>query len=854
MRPVVFLGMWSLAAAIADGQSLSSLLEEGERLQRSGDKAQQRQALEKFRGVAQEARLREDLQAEGRALYRLGQTYLFLQEEREAIAPLTDSLAIARRRGDAAAEGFALHNLGSAHWSLAEPQRALRFYEEALEKRRETKDRTGEAYTLQGMANCHWSSGESAKALEGYREALRLWKELGNVQGQADVHNYLGVVFTLLGDYERARMEYSEALRLKPEAPRNAYVLSNLAWMEVGRRNHALALAHAEKAIAGFEQLGDRGALGYAIHNAGSAQAGLRRHQEALALFERAERLKREAEDRWGEAYSLQAAGESLIALGRAEEGEARITKALALRRETGDRAGQVVSLGGLARLRGTQGRWKEASELIGSAIELFEDQRAALRSLDLRASYFGTARSYYEFLIESLARSGEPIAALEASERSRSRVLLDRLGDALSQAGARTPLELGTRQRRLDQELNAAAARLERLASGPAGERQRTETRAQIGALLVARREVSEQIRAANPVLAALANPTPVTVREIQELLEPGTILLQFANAGSRTYAWRVTDKDVQMRSFAAVHAPREWVTGDQVKALPVQLLTPWAAELKRAKRVVISADGGLEAAPWAATPLLDAVEIAVLPSASVLALSRRERGRRGRPVRQLAVFADPVYSSEDPRVPEGATLLPAAFRRLRFSREEAEAIAALAPVEKRHVALDWDASREALVRLRVRDFEILHFAAHAVIDGERPEVSGIALSQLDAKGKMADGFIRLQEILDWELRAKLVVLSACGSATGTARAGEGLTSLSRAFLHAGADAVVGTLWNVDDRATAEFMSRFYEGILKQRLTPGAALRRAQHSIRGERGWASPYYWAGFLLLGEWR
>lgn len=848
------LALWSLAVAIAAGQSASSLLEEGERLQRTGDKARQRQALERFRAAAGAAEAERDLAAQGRALYRLGQTYLFLGEEREAVAPLTESLGIARRRGDATAEGFNLHNLGSAHWSVAEPERALRYFEEALGKRRQTKDRTGEAYTLQGIANCHWSSGESAAALEGYREALRLWRELANVQGQADTHNYLGVVYTLLGDYERARVEYTEALRLKPEAPRNAYVLSNLAWLEVGRRNYEAALGYAEKATGGFEQLQDKRSLAYAIHNAGSAQAGLARYGQALALFERAEALKRAVEDKWGEAYSMQAAGESLVALGRAGEGEARMVKALELRRETGDRTGQLLSLGGLARLRGTQGQWKAASELIGPAIDLIEDQRAALRSLDLRASYFATARSYYEFLIESLARSGQDVAALEASERSRSRVLLDRLGDRLSQAGARTPAGLRARQRRLDQELNAAAARLERLESGPAGVRQRAEARQQITTLLVARRDVNEQIRKTNPVLASLANPIPVTAREIQELLEPRTVLLQFANAGERTYAWKVTRNDVRMRWLPAVRAPREWLEGERVKPVPGQLLAPWAAELKRAGRVVISADGGLESAPWAATPELDRTEVVVLPSASVLALSRRERGRGGSPGRQLAVFADPVYSQEDPRAPAGASPLPAAFRRLRFSREEAEAIAALSAPGQRYVALDFEASRAALGRLRLRDFEILHFAAHAVIDGERPEVSGIALSQLDAQGRRADGFIRLQEILDWELRARLVVLSACGSATGSARAGEGLTSLARAFLHAGADAVLGTLWNVDDRATAEFMRRFYQRMLKENAKPGAALRQAQLSIRGEPGWASPYYWAGFVLLGEWR
>jgi len=121
--------------------------------------------------------------------------------------------------------------------------------------------------------------------------------------------------------------------------------------------------------------------------------------------------------------------------------------------------------------------------------------------------------------------------------------------------------------------------------------------------------------------------------------------------------------------------------------------------------------------------------------------------------------------------------------------------------------------------------------------------------------EGRPRDGFLRLHDVYDLKLSADLVVLSACQSALGKEVRGEGMLGLTRGFMYAGAPRVVASLWRVDDRATAELMKAFYEGMLgPAELTPAAALRAAQNHLRGQPRWRDPYFWAGFVLHGEGR
>ena len=123
-----------------------------------------------------------------------------------------------------------------------------------------------------------------------------------------------------------------------------------------------------------------------------------------------------------------------------------------------------------------------------------------------------------------------------------------------------------------------------------------------------------------------------------------------------------------------------------------------------------------------------------------------------------------------------------------------------------------------------------------------------------MDESGRSQDGFLRVHEIYNLQLPAEVVVLSACQTALGKRIKGEGLVGLTRGFFYAGAERVVASLWQVDDLATAELMRRFYRGMLKEGLRPAAALRAAQLEMAATRSWSAPYYWAGFVLQGDWR
>jgi CHAT domain-containing protein len=152
------------------------------------------------------------------------------------------------------------------------------------------------------------------------------------------------------------------------------------------------------------------------------------------------------------------------------------------------------------------------------------------------------------------------------------------------------------------------------------------------------------------------------------------------------------------------------------------------------------------------------------------------------------------------------------------------------------------------------VRGSRIIHLATHAILDHARPQLSGVALSMFDRQGRARDGFLRLHEISNLRLSADLVVLSACRAADGRDYGGEGLVGLARGFMLAGVPRVIGSLWDSDDKATAELMVRFYHRMVKDSMSPAAALRAAQLEMWHDKRWRPAYFWSGFVLQGEWQ
>jgi CHAT domain-containing protein len=185
-------------------------------------------------------------------------------------------------------------------------------------------------------------------------------------------------------------------------------------------------------------------------------------------------------------------------------------------------------------------------------------------------------------------------------------------------------------------------------------------------------------------------------------------------------------------------------------------------------------------------------------------------------------------------------------------MSRAEADQIGKLMPAGQVTALTGFDASPAAFRRADLARYDVIHVAAHTLLDNRHPELSGLVLSLVDHQGRPRDGFLRLFDIYEMKLRAELVVLSACETSIGPATRGEGMIGLSRGFLAAGARRVLASLWKVDDRATAEFMRHFYSDLVKG-ASAADALSAARHAMRADPAWRSPYYWGAFVLQGDW-
>lgn len=317
----------------------------------------------------------------------------------------------------------------------------------------------------------------------------------------------------------------------------------------------------------------------------------------------------------------------------------------------------------------------------------------------------------------------------------------------------------------------------------------------------------------------------------------------------------------------------------------LSKMLLEPLVKEnlLKSKKKLLIVSNGILQSLPFAALPnpfstnkaeyLISNFEIVNLPSASILGALREREKNRIAPDKTALVLADPVFSEKDERF--SAVNLPSKssvtvnsksvlrladyftnddLPRLFNTRFEAEKISSFLPPAQKRVELDFNATVESVTKTDLSNYRILHFATHALIDDETPELSGIVLSMFDNKRQPREGFLLSGDIFELKLNADLVVLSGCRTGLGKPVRGEGFVGLTQSFMYAGASRLLTSLWSVEDRATAQLMANFYKYHLAKKMSAAAALKEAQKEMSKNPRWQSPYYWAAFTLQGEYK
>ena len=703
-------------------------------------------------------------------------------------------------------------NLAYTLQSLGKNRAAIAELNQVLAIRAELKDDYGRGITWFGRGQAYWHVGEFQLALDDYRLSLAIFRKLGEPRWEATLLNALGLLNAELGRVDTGRANYADASavwRRLNDQNGLSMTISNLGLLKETLGQHEESRAAFLEAIKLSEVSGNRQVHAYVLQNLGDVAANQGNHETALQFYQESLSLKRQLNDRQAGAETERKMGLSYLALGRRSEAGSLLESALAESREVSDRKGEAQSLGALARFEAAQGNPQAAEERIGQAVRLIESTRMELRTRDLRTSYFSGQSDFYDFAIDlAMAKGGSGAArALEWSERERARTLLDSIGK--DDADPDDPF-------------------------------------------------------------ASIAGVDDIR----RDLLDADTTLVEYSTGPERTHAWVISAAGVRAvrlpglngirpvvdRLKKALEAtPRDGLKLDKALEETARLIW-WPLGISKARRVVIAPAGGLENVPFAALPvsaggkrLIEQCEIASVPSASLAAAIRRNRVSYPR---RIAIFADPVFSAGDLRNVRGRREDgdPEELARLRFSREEAKAITRRAGAASASEWLDFNANLDNLRRASAEPGAVLHLATHAIVDERDPGASRLVLSRLDSVGQPAAGALRLNDIYNIRIRRQLVVLSACRTAAGPQVKGEGVLSLTRAFLYAGARGVVASSWKVEDRASAELMQRFYDHLLVRGGTPAAALRSAQLSMMKDPRWNAVDNWAAFVYVGDWR
>jgi CHAT domain-containing protein/Tfp pilus assembly protein PilF len=805
-----------------------------------------------------------------------------------------EALALFRALGWEHETGATLDLLGQIYRARGDTPRALELYREALALSRRLGGLSAEAKTLMNMGRAYRAVGDTGKAIDHYRQALDRWRALGNRTLEATTLSSLGNLYQFLGDPRQALDQLEPALALfvaEGNAREEARTLTSMgnAYSRMGQGQKGAETL--QRALAIERRIGDRVGEALTLNDLGWIYILSGDWPHVRECFVRARALYREAGDRPDEAVALVNVAWADAKAGRSREAVAEFDEALPLLAAFGDRTTEAGALLGLAQARRGLGDLAGAREAVEAGIQRVESLRGTTASPSFRAAFQVRNQELYAFEVDLLMAMHRVDQALAASERARARGLLDLLAESRADLRRGVAPALLTRTDEADRRVNEADRRLRQLQSAGGSPERQAGAERDLRQALAESDQARTALRLASPAYAALTQPRPLSLPEIQQqVLDGDTLLLEYHLGSERSFLWAVTPdglaafdlppraqiEEAARRGYERLERSREILArepAEESRAELSQLLLQPVAGLLAHKRLLIVPDGALHYLPFAALsvpgssePLVASHEIVTSPSASALAVARRELTGRQPAPGTLAVVADPVFDAGDPRVRPRSTVVAAAwhssasgdgdrFQRLGYSQDEAEALLALVPPDRRLSALGFAASRETVLSGELARYRIVHFSTHGVLDTEHPELSRLALSQVDQQGRpRADGFVRAHEIYGLHLPADLVVLSACQTALGKEIRGEGLVGLTRGFQYAGARAVLVSLWEVDDQATAELMRRFYREMLERGQSPAAALRTAQESLRRQPEWQAPYYWAGFVLQGDWR
>jgi CHAT domain-containing protein len=850
-------------------------------------------AIQKYKHVLNLWRNCGDSQGELMTLLSLATLSYMSSQYQQGAEYSRQALGFARSSKDRADEGLALNNLAMSELAVADLEPAREHLTDAAEAFQETGSAFAVAAAKINLGLLDDKTGHWSDSLLEYGEARTLTREIGDRRLGAYAIDHIAQSYLALGDNESASSFLQQALDAFNRArdlQAAARAKSNLGRVKlrVGRANEAERLLR--ESLDQLHMLPDRRAEANALNYLGQALE-TRSRAEARIQYEKALAMFRSVGDRGGESSALYNLGRLSTANGEVESAIEFLNRSLAIRREIGVFDLEAEGLYSLAVAERSRGNLLTAQTDIEEALRNLDSSRRQAPGEWLRSNYLATRGEMYEFAIDlsmELYRRGMDDQGAERAfrihERGLARSLIDRLGISQEEIVQGVDGALLRKFKQLQDLIGFRSTELLQIFEKPHKPSEEASARAKLESASAEYRLLDAQIRASSTEYRNLVEPSPPTIEEIQwAIIGKQDLLLEFSLGEPRSYLWAITDSDFRWYILPGQAQMERWAiqflgglsrsgSGLEPKsglgasrALGAILRQPLADHAGK-NRLLIVAEGKLLQLPFAAIQipsatrgqfqyLIDSWEPSMLPSASAGIQLRRRARNRPSPTRGIAIFADPVFGADDERFPRAGvgpsnSRLSTRYPRLAFTRQEAEAILSLKPSPGNLKALDfaanvWTAKKE------LGAYRIAHFSTHTTMDQLHPESAGLVFSMVDRNGHEQDGVLRIPAIVQIPLQADLAVLSACETASGDEIKTEGIFGLTQAFIYAGAQQVVSSVWPVDDFTTREFMTRFYQSLLLRGLSPPAAMRATQLSMKHTKAFSAPFAWAGFIVYG---
>jgi CHAT domain-containing protein/tetratricopeptide (TPR) repeat protein len=857
---------------------------------------EKQKALEFFNQALPIYRVARDPSGEATTLNNIGAVYDSLGEKRMALGFFSQALPLWKELQDRNGEAATLNNMGQAYRTLGERQKALEFFNLALPIYRTIKNRRGEAGMLNNIAQLYDSLGQQQLALEFYNQALPLRRAVGDRGGEATTINNIGGVYKSLGEEHKALDFYNQALPIYKAVGNSigeAGTLDNIGqvYMSLGEKQKALEFY--SQALLLRRAVADQAGEATTLNNIGEAYASLGEKPRALEYYQRALQVHKAVGDRRGEAATLNNIGAVYYDLGEKQKAFEFYDQALLVGRAVGNREGEASTLHNLMVL------WKTDNESLAiffgkQAVNALQQLRTNISGLGkaLQQTFLHSKEDTYRLLASLLISEGrlaeaqQVIGLLKEEEyfefvRRQEQASLTAvrisftpaeaelekrfsdISDRIAEIGAERSILLSIKQRTADQEkrLSALEAQLE------AANQVFQKFLDQLEVELKKSPRVGNDVRVLRESQALKDTLRELDAVALYSIVSPEQYnVILITPDVEKAYEYKIPEAELNKKVFAF----REVLQDPNADPLPLAqemyriLIGPeLARDIAQTKKQTIlwSLDGALRYLPMAA--LHDGKKYLVESYRNVVITLASHDHLKDSITPQWHVLGLGVSKREVIKTESNTSLI---FPALPGVREE---LAGIVRDETRggqkgvlpgKVMFDEDFTADAMqtaLRLRGNEqaFKLVHIASHFNFEPGDETKSFLLLG-----GGKTLTLSTLRSMSQIFSKVELLTLSACNTASGAEGAeGKEVEGFAVLAQRQGAEAIIASLWPVSDPSTSQLMQQFYR-LHEGHFSKGEAMRRAQVTLlrsfkaNSKPRYGHPYYWAPFILIGNWK